>query len=83
MSDWRVETGSFGQGYAFRVARGRGDSQRDVWGYYLPGEEAVAESAAARANRECATEPTPEGLQYVMPGCEKDRSRGPAQGDLF
>jgi hypothetical protein len=30
-----------------------------------------------------ATEPTPEGLQYVMPGCEKDRTRGPAQMDLF
>lgn len=30
-----------------------------------------------------ATEPTEQGNQYVMPGCEKDRSRGPAQGDLF
>ena len=30
------------------------------------------------------TEPTPEGLQYVLPGCEKDRSRTrKAQLDLF
>lgn len=38
----------------------------------------------ARAIRiEFATEPTEQGNQYVIPGCEKDRSRGPAQGDLF
>lgn len=30
-----------------------------------------------------ATEPTAAGLQYVMPGCERDRDRGPVQGDLF
>lgn len=30
-----------------------------------------------------ATEPTRAGLQYVMQGCEKDRTRGPAQMDLF
>jgi hypothetical protein len=30
-----------------------------------------------------ATEPTPSGLQYTIPGCEKDRSRGPVQMDLF
>jgi len=30
-----------------------------------------------------ATEPTEQGLQYVIPGCEKDRTRGPVQGDLF
>ena len=30
-----------------------------------------------------ATEPTDQGLQYVIPGCEKDRTRGPKQGDLF
>uniref|UniRef100_UPI003BA941EF hypothetical protein n=1 Tax=Stappia sp. TaxID=1870903 RepID=UPI003BA941EF len=33
---------------------------------------------------EGSTEPTPEGLQYVLPGCEKDRSRSStAQLDLF
>lgn len=33
---------------------------------------------------ESPTEPTPEGLQYVLPGCEKDRSRTrKAQLDLF
>lgn len=32
---------------------------------------------------EPATEPTDQGLQYVMPGCEKDRSRGSKQADLF
>lgn len=32
---------------------------------------------------EPATEPTEAGLQYVVPGCEKDRSRGPVQMDLF
>lgn len=33
---------------------------------------------------EAATEPTPIGLQYVIPGCEKDRSRNPKpQLDLF
>ena len=30
-----------------------------------------------------ATEPTAAGLQYVMPGCEKDQSRGPSQMSLF
>lgn len=30
-----------------------------------------------------ATEPTPAGLQYIMPGCEKDQTRGPAQMSLF
>lgn len=35
------------------------------------------------AMREPATEPTPEGLQYVVPGCEKDRRRGPEQMELF
>ena len=30
-----------------------------------------------------ATEPTHAGLQYVMPGCEKDQTRGPAQMSLF
>ncbi len=30
-----------------------------------------------------ATEPTEQGLQYVMPGCEKDRTRGPAQMSFF
>lgn len=29
------------------------------------------------------TEPTPIGNQYVIPGCEKDKSRGPKQPDLF
>lgn len=35
------------------------------------------------ALRRPPTEPTPEGLQYVIPGCEKDHSRGPKQGELF
>jgi hypothetical protein len=30
-----------------------------------------------------ATEPTEAGLQYVIPGCEKDRTRGPIQMTLF
>ena len=30
-----------------------------------------------------ATEPTQAGLQYVIPGCERDQSRGPAQLSLF
>lgn len=30
-----------------------------------------------------ATEPTPAGNQYVLPGCEKDKRRGPSQMDLF
>jgi hypothetical protein len=30
-----------------------------------------------------STEPTEQGNQYVIPGCEKDRTRGPTQGDLF
>ena len=33
--------------------------------------------------RELATEPTPAGLQFVMPGCEKDQTRGPKQLSLF
>lgn len=30
-----------------------------------------------------ATEPTDQGNQYVIPGCEKDKTRGPTQMDLF
>ncbi len=30
-----------------------------------------------------ATEPTEQGNQYVIPGCERDKSRGPEQPDLF
>ncbi len=33
--------------------------------------------------RQYASEPTEQGNQLVIPGCERDRSRGPAQGDLF
>lgn len=29
------------------------------------------------------TEPTDQGNQYVIPGCEHDRSRGPSQMDMF
>jgi hypothetical protein len=42
-----------------------------------PAPEAITVPAIA------ATEPTPSGLQYTIPGCEKDRSRGPVQMDLF
>jgi len=28
-------------------------------------------------------EPTPAGNQFVIPGCAKDRTRGPEQGDMF
>lgn len=34
-------------------------------------------------NRPIHTEPTPQGNQFVMPGCERDKSRGPKQMDLF
>ncbi len=30
-----------------------------------------------------ATEPTPAGNQFIIPGCEKDKTRGPTQADLF
>lgn len=30
-----------------------------------------------------ATEPTEQGNQLVIPGCEKDKTRGPKQMDLF
>jgi len=29
------------------------------------------------------TEPTDQGNQYVIPGCEKDKTKGPDQMDLF
>jgi len=29
------------------------------------------------------TEPTEQGNQYVIPGCEKDKTRGPKQMDFF
>ena len=32
---------------------------------------------------EPATEPTEQGNQYVIPGCEKDKTRGSKQTDLF
>lgn len=37
----------------------------------------------ARQAKALATEPTDQGLQYVIPGCEKDKTRGPKQMDLF
>jgi hypothetical protein len=37
----------------------------------------------ARWAYDVGTEPTEQGLQYIMPGCEKDRARGPKQSDLF
>jgi hypothetical protein len=53
-------------------------------------DELIADLAAARTlladldrRSAFATEPTEQGNQYVMPGCEKDRSRGPRQMDLF
>lgn len=55
----------------------------------LAGVQALlAFSVAARrmtgpAFPRAATEPTPAGLQYVMPGCEKDQTRGPVQMSLF
>lgn len=36
-----------------------------------------------RCGLDYATEPTEQGNQYVIPGCEKDQSRGPAQGSLW
>lgn len=30
-----------------------------------------------------ATEPTEQGSQYIIPGCEKDKTRGPKQMELF
>lgn len=65
---------------------------------HLVSDDALArEAAAIRAaerqrfereqslwlSKQPATEPTQAGLQYVMPGCEKDRTRGPSQLDLF
>lgn len=35
------------------------------------------------ARKPFATEPTEQGLQYVIPGCEHDQSRGPEQMDLL
>jgi hypothetical protein len=32
---------------------------------------------------EPVTEPTEQGNQFVIPGCERDKSRGPKQMDLF
>lgn len=32
---------------------------------------------------ELATEPTNQGNQFILPGCEKDKRRGPKQMDLF
>jgi hypothetical protein len=32
---------------------------------------------------QASTEPTSAGLQYVMDGCQKDRTRGPVQMDMF
>lgn len=46
-------------------------------------EYALATLATGNAPLMPATEPTPIGLQYVIPGCEKDQTRGPAQMSLF
>lgn len=54
----------------FRAVEGMEADQRDA-------------AATIAAGARLTTEPTPAGLQYVMPGCEKDRSRGPRQLDLF
>lgn len=53
---------------------------RDLYEFHRPTLDAML---ATKRARRAATEPTPEGLQYVMPGCEKDRTRGPAQLSLF
>ncbi len=42
-----------------------------------------ANDYTARIARVAFAEPTEAGLQYVIPGCERGRSRGPAQGSLF
>lgn len=34
-------------------------------------------------NHMIATEPTEQGLQFIIPGCERDNSRKPGQLDLF
>jgi len=46
-------------------------------------QRAPAPAAAIEVKASPATEPTPSGLQYTIPGCEKDRTRGPVQMDLF
>ncbi len=48
--------------------------------------KAAAERARVRLERTGSafeTEPTPIGNQHVIPGCERDKSRGPKQMDLF
>lgn len=51
----------------------------------LTADLASARDLLAQLDRRAAfaTEPTDQGNQYVIPGCEKDKSRGPSQMDLF
>ena len=61
----------------FRVGHGRHVTD------WCDTEETAWRRFCEIAGLDFATEPTEQGNQYVLPGCEKDRSRGPSQGDLF
>lgn len=43
----------------------------------------VVQSCVLMENCALWTEPTEAGNQYVLPGCEKEKTRGPTQADLF
>lgn len=52
----------------------------------LVDSKSAAESPQQNANDSTnsgLTEPTGQGLQYILAGCERDKTRGPKQMDLF
>lgn len=90
--DTPMEIGVGQQADGSWLAVGRWAASKETWGGACEDDrnEAIAGvlalidfTIAAAKITAPATEPTPIGLQYVIPGCEKDQSRGPAQFNLF
>lgn len=87
--EWSAElTARFGKDACNARYERRGQGIKAEWSD--PGDalaRAYAKREDARQNwvssLHIATEPTPQGNQYVMPGCEHDQSHGPKQTDLF
>lgn len=46
-------------------------------------EEPAPVATGRQPAAEIATELTPIGEQFVIPGCERDATRGPKQGSLW
>jgi hypothetical protein len=80
-ADWRPETDWPGYDHNDGQTAGLPDVTQEI--YKANRETLDLMLSAKRDKRRPSTEPTPAGLQYVMPGCEKDQKRGPVKMSLF